>query len=188
MTFPIDTTVPAANNYPGDDQQPMQTNFSNINQYVQVDHTNPAATGAGQHKQVTFNSNNVPAVPTAPPVLFTNNDATSTPQLFWYSGSTTKTSNQYAINSSSGSGYALGGLIIKCGKFTAVSGSSVTLNYSGADNPLNPFPNNTLSVVVSVSNSSVTAGVADGSLNASSFRILKSNSSPATIFFIAIGY
>ena len=56
-TYPINTAIPAANNAPADDQPQMQSNFNNINGYLQVDHTNPAAAGAGEHQQVTFFSN-----------------------------------------------------------------------------------------------------------------------------------
>jgi len=74
MTFPIDVNIPNANNYPGDDQPGMQTNFSNINSYLQVDHTNPASAGAGEHEQVTFNNKNVPGVQTEPiSTLYTDN-------------------------------------------------------------------------------------------------------------------
>jgi len=66
MTFPIDTTIPAANNDPADDQPLMLQNFININSYVQVDHTNPANIGAGQHKYVTFNNKNTPGSPVDP--------------------------------------------------------------------------------------------------------------------------
>lgn len=85
MTYPINVNIPAAANDPADDQPEMQTNFSNINSYVQVDHTNPAATGAGQHKQVTFNANNVPSAPINPvSVLYTNaGTASANSQLFW---------------------------------------------------------------------------------------------------------
>lgn len=58
MTFPINTTIPAAGNNPSNDQQPMQTNFANINSYLGIDHTTPGTNpGDGQHKQVTFHLN-----------------------------------------------------------------------------------------------------------------------------------
>lgn len=65
-SYPIDTTIPFADNYPGDDQPGMQTNFSNINSYVQVDHTDPAGVVAGLHKQVTFNNKNAQGAQTDP--------------------------------------------------------------------------------------------------------------------------
>lgn len=66
MTFPIDTNIPAANNDPADDQPLMQQNFSNISQYLTVDHVAPGSSGAGQHEQVTYNSQNTPSSPTDP--------------------------------------------------------------------------------------------------------------------------
>ena len=85
MTFPISTFVPAANNDPADDQPLIQQNFANINGYLQVDHTNPAAIGAGQHEQVTFNNKNIPGVQTDPTsTLYTDSgSASSISQLLY---------------------------------------------------------------------------------------------------------
>lgn len=66
MTFPINVNIPNANDFPGDDQPLMQTNFSNINGYLQVDHTNPANMNAGQHKQVTVNAFSTQVQPISP--------------------------------------------------------------------------------------------------------------------------
>ena len=85
MTFPIDVNIPAANNDPADDQPLIQQNFANINGYLQVDHTNPAAIGAGQHEQVTFNDKNIPGVQTDPTsTLYTDSgSASSISQLLY---------------------------------------------------------------------------------------------------------
>ena len=102
MSYPINPNIPDATHDPADDQGPMQNNFSNINSYLQVDHTDPAATNAGQHKQVTFATNNVPSLPTPTfggnniGVLFTNTVAGGTvDQLFYYAGSSGQSSSQY---------------------------------------------------------------------------------------------
>lgn len=86
MSFPINTNIPAATNYPGDDQPRMQANFSNINSYLTVDHVLPGAAGNGFHKQVTIASENVPGgLPTDPAsILYTNvGTASAVAQLFW---------------------------------------------------------------------------------------------------------
>lgn len=86
MTFPINVFIPAAGNDPGDDQPGMQTNFSNINSYLQVDHTNPASTGAGIHKQVTIQNVTAPGIPSSPiSIAYTQFGvaATSTPDLYF---------------------------------------------------------------------------------------------------------
>lgn len=61
MSFPINTTIPAANNNPSNDQPIMQQNFANISGFLSVDHQDPGSspiTGtAGQHKQVNFSVN-----------------------------------------------------------------------------------------------------------------------------------
>jgi len=67
MTFPypIDTTIPATNNFPGNDQPGMKTNFANINGYLTVDHVEPGTNpGAGFHEQVTIFGNNSQSAPT----------------------------------------------------------------------------------------------------------------------------
>lgn len=145
MTFPIDTTIPAANNDPADDQPGMKDNFANINSYLQVDHTDPANPGAGQHAQVTFNANNVPATPTIPPILFTNTLNTN-PGLFFYSGSAASGANQYSIPTGSsgttGSFMTFGGMIVKFGRVTINNGnSSAAVTFPGGG-----FPNSTCGV------------------------------------------
>lgn len=83
MTFPINTTIPAAGNDPSIDQQPMQTNFANINSYLGVDHTTPGTNpGDGQHKQVTFHSNQAaPSIANGVSGIFANSATGS--QLFF---------------------------------------------------------------------------------------------------------
>lgn len=180
MTYPINVNIPAANNDPADDQPLMQTNFANINSYLQVDHTNPATTGAGEHKQVTFNSNNVPAIPTSPPVLFTNNDAFSTPQLFFYSGNAAKSSNQY-VASTNGSTYLLGGIIVKWGSGNA--------NQSGTVNSFtSAFPNNCYSVLVTPTDTAYTGTFAVTAVSTTGFTAKRQSGSGVTgFYYLAIG-
>lgn len=62
MSYPINTSIPAASHTPAADQPEMQTNFNNISQYLAVDHVLAGAANNGQHKQVNFPSNNIPLI------------------------------------------------------------------------------------------------------------------------------
>jgi len=188
MTFPIDVNIPAANNDPADDQPLMQQNFSNINGYLQVDHTNPSATGAGQHKQVTFNSNNVPSLPTSFPTLFTNNQdgggnnlPGSVSELFFYSGTSTQSSNQYRALST-GSTMVLGGTILKWGSTGAVA-DNATVSFVTA------FPNNCFAVLLTITDpnaTSKTINVKSATLSTSGFGVRVSSGS-ISAYYLAIG-
>jgi len=87
MSFPIDGNIPAATNYPGDDQPRMKANFANIKSYLTVDHVQPGDENAGDHKQVTFaqktSSGALPSEPIS--ILATANGTASAgvSQLFW---------------------------------------------------------------------------------------------------------
>jgi len=84
MTFTFG--IPAANNNPSADQPRMLNNFTAISNLINVDHIGFNTTLQGQHKQVTFNSNNVPALaPTDPTsILYTNvGSASSVAELFY---------------------------------------------------------------------------------------------------------
>ena len=84
MSFPINTTIPATGNNPSVDQQPMQTNFANINSYLSIDHTTPGTNpGDGQHNQVTFHLNQAaPSIANGVSGLFANLSGGSS-QLFF---------------------------------------------------------------------------------------------------------
>lgn len=84
MTFPykINTGIPFGTNNPADDVTPMRTNYANINGYLSVDHITPGSSGlggnAGFHKQVTYNTENIPlATPTDPSSIAFTANATS---------------------------------------------------------------------------------------------------------------
>lgn len=119
MTFPIDTTIPATNNNPSNDQPKMQTNFANINSYVQVDHVNPSATGAGYHEQVTFNANNVPGS------LPSNSVAVS----YTNAGTASASSDSFFRN---GSGIFRLNLLRACGSFTTSASPTLATSYNCA--------------------------------------------------------
>lgn len=198
MTYPINTNIPNANDYPGDDQPGMQTNFSNISGYLTVDHVQPGTSGDGFHKQVTFNSNNVPVPAVSPPVLFTNT-VSGLPQLFFYSGDATHSANQYNINEAvpgtagtGGSTFLLGGIILKWGVVAALDNTSISFSTNAGA----AFPNACFGVMLTLYTASSSAANAlilsvSPTPSASAFtpRIRKSDgtTASATICYVAIG-
>jgi hypothetical protein len=114
------------------------------------------------------------------------------PQLFYYSGDAIHGQIQYQADTTSGgntgSAFMLGGLIIKCGKFSNVGAASSALMYNNADTPVQGFPNKTLCVMVTSATAGVGVAVQDGSLFPQQFTLLKTTNAPTTIFFIAVGY
>jgi hypothetical protein len=73
MTFPINTSIPAAGNNPSVDQPGIQANFANISGFLAVDHRAPGSSNAGQHNQVTFKLNQTaPSIAGGVGGLFTN--------------------------------------------------------------------------------------------------------------------
>jgi hypothetical protein len=187
MTYPINTSIPAANNDPADDQPEMQTNFGNINSYLQIDHTNPAATGAGQHKQVTFNNVTSPSTPTDPvAILYTKNDAFSHPQLNFLN------SQAFASTASANGAYLqLGGIILQWGIY-----SVGTMGATGTQSFPVAFPNNCYSVVAipiakagGTSNQS-TLGIITGTITKTQFQWSLGGGPTASyqgFYFIAVG-
>ena len=145
MSYPFSTSEPAANSNPSNSQPVMlQNNISN-SALIAIDHVGFGNSQGGQHNQVTFAANNIPAGTVTPPVLFTKTVG-SLPQLFFYSGAPSVAANQYAIGST-GSTFLMGGIILKWG-FVAYSSSGGTQTFT-LDNP---FPNSTLAIIVSPKN------------------------------------
>jgi len=98
--FPIDGTIPAANNDPADDQPIMQDNFANTKGFLTVDHiapgTNSSPNFAGFHKQVTYSSSFLPAAPVNPRgISFTANSASADPL---FTGHTTNSASPVVQN------------------------------------------------------------------------------------------
>jgi hypothetical protein len=199
-SIPYNLGIPNAPDNPSTDQPNMKLNNDNIATYVAVDHVGfNAGSGAtsGHHLQVTFDSNNVPSVPTSPPVLFTNT-VSGLPQLFFYSGSSAKGSTQYYIASAGGgagqvesSTFLLGGLVLKTGSVT-ISGGPSPVNFVVA------FPNSCLSVIAQPINSTgptsandyvyVSGSPTASSFNATATRRITTASNTVNFFYIAIGY
>lgn len=81
MSLSYNPSIPSANDYPGDDQGPMQTNFASINTWTAVDHFQFSNTNAGQHQIITMPANITPSTPvgTTASVIYTKlSDTTPT--------------------------------------------------------------------------------------------------------------
>lgn len=184
------SSIPQAGNDPADDQPLMLNNFGAINQWVNVDHVGFNTTGFGEHNVVTFNDNNVPALPTPivsgnnVGILFTNTvpAAGAINQLFYFAGDAAHSSNQY-VAAATGSTLALGGIIVKWGH--------PTLPGTGFDQAVAfgvPFPTNCFAVIVTTTDRSITAGVVNNSITVNGFTATKSSSGSALpIYYVAIG-
>lgn len=181
MTIPYTTNIPFANNDPSVDQPNMKINTNSIDQILNVDHVSFNTAGGGRHEQVTFDSNNVPAIPTSPPVLFTNTVA-GLPQLFFYSGpDAAHTSAQY-VAALNGSTFLLGGIIMKWGKVIGAANNTAVVFVSA-------FPNACFSVQVTggaPAGTQPTVNVNTGSVSVGGF-VIKMQDPPSDVFYIAIG-
>lgn len=144
MSFNYVSGVPAASNNPSTDQPNMLINTNSIPALIAVDHVSFGVANGGTHKQVTFVSNNVPSVPTSPPVLFTNTVA-GLPQLFFYSGDAAHSSTQY-VQAAAGSTFLLGGIIVKWGSI-GLTADGTTITFPVA------FPNSCYNVQLTISDS-----------------------------------
>lgn len=88
-TWPINGNIPFRTHTPAQDQPGMQTNYANISGFLQVDHTAPGNSKAGQHNQVTLTTTAAPGIQvnpqsivyTAPGVADTNTPKIS--ELFY---------------------------------------------------------------------------------------------------------
>jgi hypothetical protein len=191
MTFSYNPSLPNPPNDPADDVPGMQTNTGSVSSLVAVDHVGFNISGGGQHKQVTFSSNNVPSPPVSPPILFTNNPGGAPlnyPQLFFYSGNSAQSSSQYVI-AGSGSTFIFGGLILKWGSATITGGPSA-VTFASA------FPNNCYTVIAQPVNAGAPTVANDyvyvsspstAGFNATATRRITLASNTVTFYYIAIG-
>lgn len=178
MTIAYNLGIPNAPNNPSTDQPNMKTNNDNIATYVAVDHVGFNTAGSGQHNQVTFHANNVAAVPTSPPVLFTNNDAFSLPQLFFYSGDAAHGSSQYVANAN-GSTFLFGGIVLKWGNAGTIGS---TLSFPVA------FPNQCFAVQVIGTSTLYTGGFVVTAIGQTGFTVQRTSGVGSTgYYYIAIG-
>lgn len=179
MTISYSFGIPNPPNDPADDVATMQSNALAISDIIAVDHVGFNFTGGGQHNQVTFNANRVPvfAPPSNainPPVLFTNTQdgkGNSLPgtlaELFFYSGNTAQSKNQYNVTASNGSVMLPMGIIVKWGNQV----------FSGTQNPgvtfTDAFPNACFGVWPSILNANY-AGFTPSSSNPTPMNVLTS--------------
>jgi hypothetical protein len=181
MSIPYNLNIPFATHNPSVDQPNMETNNNSIATYVAVDHVGFNTTGSGQHNQVTFNANNIPAVPTAPPVLFTNTVG-SLPQLFFYSGSAANGQNQYLAAPNQGSTFLLGGMIVKWG-IANTNNPAVTTTFNQA------FPNACFIVLLTNLSAAYTGSFAVTGFTAANFSAQRLSGTGITgAYFLALGY
>jgi len=181
--------IPDGPNNPSVDQPKMQINTNAIDQIIAVDHVSFNTNGGGWHNQVTFAATNVPAIPltgVSPPVLFTKDviGAVSTlPELFYYSGLTANTSDQYLSGTtlgSEGSTFLFAGIIVKWKKVSATdTGNPITF--------AKPFPNQCFGVVATL-NEDANAVVSIDNITVAGFKAFAASAfGPFDIFYIAIG-
>lgn len=178
MSITYNLNIPAAANNPSVDQPNMQTNTNSINSLVAVDHYTFADNPYGTHKQITFPNNNSPGATPTYPTLFTNNDSSSIPQLFYYNAG----NSTYYTNGANGSCVLLGGMILKWGS-VGISGSSQAVTFGVA------FPHNlfgvTVSALTSTPGSNGTVSVENFSVNG--FTAYRAGSGSLTVYYFAIG-
>jgi hypothetical protein len=184
MGIGYNLNIPAAPHAPSTDQPNMLTNNNNIATYVAVDHVPFNTSGSGQHEQVTFNANNVPSVPTVPPVLFTNvqDGAGNTlpgalAQLFFYTGAHDKSKDQY-VSQANGSVLLPGGIILKWGS-SAVTNSSQLFPVA--------FPNNAFSMLITSSDAALGSPLKVTALSSTAFTVTRSGVGATGYYYLAIG-
>lgn len=184
MTYPINTTIPAAGNNPSLDQQPMMQNFANINSYLGVDHTTPGTNpGDGQHNQVTFHINqSAPSIANGVSGLFANL-VSSASQLFFQNASGSVQLTGLTI-SGGGGNFGIStpwGIKLNWGVVVPSSGgTSVTFAVAFSSNT------NVFLSAQSTSTGNVANIVTASSITGSGFKAYSSGS-PSTNYF-AIGF
>lgn len=190
--FQFDTTVPATNDNPSADQPDMLVNNQSTNGILGVDHITFNLNNGGQHKAITFNqdASYAPvAFPVSPPQLFTNTVdgvgnalPSGVPELFFYSGSSTQSQNQY-VSAAIGSVLLPGGIILKWGaRAGTTDGTAITF--------VNAFPNNVFSLQVSGGTSSSpqpTINFSQSTLTTSGFTAKITGTQPINLYYLAIG-
>lgn len=122
---PLPTEAPATS------QPLMRQNFQQIATSYNEDHVPlSSATNVGFHSQVHFSSVSAQSIPADPiSILYTNNDASGHPQLFYLNS---QNSNQFTANSIAGSVTLMGGIIMKWG-IAGAGQSSVTFTTTPKD-------------------------------------------------------
>lgn len=181
--------IPVPTNDPSVDAPVMQQNSIAINNWVQVDHVGFNNASSGQHKQVTFQSNNVPSIPTTPPVLFTNiqdgagnNLPGGIAELFFYSGSALQGQGNY-VSQIQGSVMLFGGIILKWGNLSVPNGGSAPFTFPGGQ-----FPNACFACFTTTrSIGAFKSGIGVPAQNQVTVYLEAAAGGPQTVYVIGIG-
>jgi hypothetical protein len=179
MTFPVNGSIPGANDDPSISQGQIQTNFNNILGWSSIDHVQYGAANAGTHNQVTMLTPNVsdPSLSGTQGEVYTK-AVSGLAQLF-FANATTVTQLTGGASSLTGNGYIKfpGGLILQWGSGSSSSGGS------GNTFPLT-FPSSCF-VVNFIPVAGTPRSFSTSSVSTSGFTAYASSSAP--IYYIAIG-
>ena len=185
MSIPYNLNIPQATQDPSATQPLLQTNTNSVSTIWQQDHYTFSDTQAGEHKQVTFPQSQVPtAAPNFIPTLFTQ-PVSTVDQLFYYSGTTAQSQDQY-VNNANGSTMVLGGTIVKWGNSGTQVADNATITFT------TPFPTSCYCVQLTIVDSTQKQTFVNvNSVTTTGFtvRVIKSNGSSDVAYFtyIAIG-
>jgi hypothetical protein len=190
MTITFFDAIPAANNNPSADQPLMLLDNIGLNAIWAVNHRTFNMAASGQHTSIQFdqNASYVPTPPVTPPQLFTD-IVSGLPQLKYYSGNAAHSSDQYTPSTANFSTMLLAGMILKGGSFTTTTMINV-VDYSTLTPPLNPFPNNTLAVVLtSINTTASSATYRVTAVSPTTFTVTtNAGGLGSQFYFIAIGF
>lgn len=179
MTFPVNGSIPGANDDPSISQGQIQTNFNNILGWSAIDHVQYGAANAGTHNQVTMLTPNVsdPTLSGTQAELYTK-AVMGVAQLFFANASGPIQVTGGADNPVGNGYYTLpGGVIIQWGTGSSSSGGS-------SNNFPITFPN-ACYVVTFTPQGGTPRSFSTGVPNRSTFTAFSSSGAP--IYFIAIG-
>lgn len=181
--FTFDTTIPATNDNPSDDQPDMQINNASIASIIAINHVGFNLENGGQHTAIQFNIDNdyTPTGTVSPPQLFIT-FGVPVPQLRYYSGTPGESSDQYVTTigpPTSGSTFLFNGIILKWGTTVVVaSGSIITF--------ASDFPNNCFTVIANSGTTSSTTEMITSTFTNSGFTVTFSGGGRA-VNYVAIG-
>lgn len=186
MTY--NPNIPAANDLLSVSQGDIQTNFSQANTVVAVDHyefDNATAANRGKHKSVVLPEDAAVATAADEGALYTKDDGTR-PALYYRqesNGTEIKFTGIDPLRATNGYTFLQGNLLMQWGK-VAAPGNSGTVNFPTA------FSAAPYSIQVSLErdsgNQSVTVDDAPAP-TANAFQYLSSSSGSAFMYWIAIG-
>lgn len=189
-SYTYTTGIPNPTDTPAQDVSNLQVNTNSAASIWTTDHVGfnsqgPTKTGSGgQHLQVSFNGNNVPAFPATFPTLYVNTQdgnghslPNNVAELFFVSGASSISQSQY-LTQSNGSTFLFGGIIIKWGS-NAVTNSSQNFPIA--------FPNNAFAMLVTSTDSALSSPLKVTALSSSSYTVTRSGSGNTGYYYIAIG-